>query len=189
MIVAVMIVVGAVLGALWQWWAPPGPLGLVIAPHTIQPDETESFVAGDGRFAIIGAATGLVAGIWVWRITRWRGPVSAFALAIGGVAGAVVTERVGHALAGGRDAGAVNTVISHISLTVHMGGLRLVEAAAALLTYGLLVAFAPADDLGRGQPPGSAVEVGSVGLGDHPEHRWGDGDGAGALQQTDLPSQ
>jgi hypothetical protein len=44
------------------------------------------------------------------------------------------------------------TCVDHLPLTVHMHGLWFVEAFLAVLVYGLFVAFAVADDLGRPDP-------------------------------------
>jgi hypothetical protein len=182
-IVAALAVAGAVLGVLWKVWSPPGPLGFVIGPHAVQADETEAFVAADGRFAVITALTGIVAAVAVWFAKPLRGPVAALALAVGSLLGALLTEFVGHELAGGHSSGPTNTVITHLPLSVHMSGLRLLEAAVAVLVYGLFVAFAATDDLGR---PGSS---GLVVDGRQPQDGWGHGDGAGALEQTYLPPQ
>lgn len=182
-IVAALAVAGAVLGVLWKVWSPPGPLGYVVGPHAIQADETEAFVAADGRFAVITALTGIIAAVTLWFAKPLRGPVTAGALAAGSLLGALLTELVGHVLAGGHSSGPPNSVIAHLPLSVHMTGLRFVEAAAAILVYGLFVSFAPSDDLGR---PGSSDLVVH---GDQPEDRGRHGDGAGALQQTYLPPQ
>jgi hypothetical protein len=183
---------------LWQWWSPPGPLGYVIAPHAIQPDETEAFIAADGRFAVICAGTGLVAGVAAWLRKSTRGPVTAMALAVGGVAGAVLTDVVGHALGGGSDAGKTRTILHELPLAVHMRGLLVLEAAVAVLVYALFVSFAAADDLGRagegerpgdgGGPPAPGGPW-SVGMGDQPQLSGGGRDTPGTFQQPDLPPQ
>ncbi len=151
-IVAVLAGLGAVLGVVWQWWSPPGPLGYVVAPGAIQPDETEAFVAADGRFAVIVGVVGLVAGFLVWRRRSLRGPVAVLGLAVGGLLGAGLTALVGHLLAGGSEHGKPNTLLPRLPLTVHMRGLLLVEAALAVLVYVVFASFAAADDLGRPDP-------------------------------------
>ena len=201
-IVLALAVIGVVLGLVWLWWSPARPIGFVIAPHAVQPDETEAFVAADGRFAALTAGVGLLAGVVVWCLRSVRGPVAALALAVGGLAGALLTETVGHAFGGGASSGKTQTVITHLPLSVHMTGLRVLEAAAAVVVYGLLVSFAASDDLGRpdrSRPDHSRLDPsrpadegaappspGSVGLGGDPQHGWGHGDGAGALHEPDL---
>ena len=159
-LVAVLAVLGALLGVLWQAWSPPGPFGLRL-PAGVQADETEAFVAGDGRFALIVAVVGLLAGLAAWFVPvlrRNRGPWVAVGLAVGGLLGAVLTELVGWALRGDGstyscgDGGSL-TCIRHLPLTVHMHALLLIEAVVALLVYILFVAFAVADDLGRPDTP------------------------------------
>jgi hypothetical protein len=184
-IVLTLAVLGAALGVLWQWWSPPGPAGYVVGPHAIQPDETEAWIASDGRFAVIGAATGVVAGILVWMRTAVRGPVAAFSLALGGLAGAALTELVGHRLAGGHGSGRINTVLHQLPLSVHMHGIRLVEAAAAVLVYSLCTAFAAEDDLGRPDPR----RRGLVQADEQAQYGRRYGDTAGTFQHSYFPPQ
>jgi hypothetical protein len=181
-LVLALAVTGAVLGVLWQWWSPPGPAGFVLGPHAIQPDETESWVAADGRFAALCGGTGLVAGLLMWSYRASRGPAVAAGLVLGGFAGSALTELVGHLLGGGKGSGATNTVLNELPLSVHMQGLRFLEPAVAVLAYCLMAAFAKDDDLGRPDP-------GSVQLGDEPQHGGGYGDAAGALHESYLPPQ
>jgi hypothetical protein len=182
-LVLALAVLGALLGLLWQWWSPPGPLGYVVAPHAIQPDETEAFIAGDGRFAVICAGAGLLAGLVTWLRTSTRGPVTAVALGVGGLLGSYLTSVVGHALAGGTGNGKTNTLLQHLPLSVHMRGLFLLEATVAVLVYGVCASFAADDDLGRPEPKTS------VGVWDEMENVGGHRDAAGALQQPYLPPQ
>lgn len=179
-LVLILVALGALLGIVWQWWSPPGPLAGVLPGHLIQPDETEAMIAADGRYAFIVAAVGLAAGIGVWFRRGMRGPAAVLALAVGGLLGGLATEYVGRALDGGRSGGKVGTLIPHLKLDVYMHGLRLLEPLIAILTYSLIVAFAPTDDLGRGD---------SVEAEWHPQHAGGYGDAAGGLQQPQFPPQ
>ncbi|MEO8888183.1 MAG: hypothetical protein ABI301_01655, partial [Jatrophihabitantaceae bacterium] len=151
-VVAAMAAVGALLGLLWQWWSPGGPAGYVIGPGLVQPDETEAFVAGDGRYAVIVLATGILAGLLVWFTRIARGAPAVLALTVGGLAGAELTALVGHVTGGGHGTGKTNTIINELPLTLHMSGLLLVEAAAAVLVYALCVSFASDDNLGEQDP-------------------------------------
>jgi hypothetical protein len=151
-VVAGLAVLGAPLGVLWQAWSPPGPLGLVVTPGAIQPDETEAFAAGDGRFAVIGIAVGLLAGGLLWLRRSTRGPVAVLALTVGGLLGAGATAWVGHLVRGGSTSGKADTLIQHVPLTVHAHGLFVLEAAVAVLVYVICAAFAERDDLGRAEP-------------------------------------
>jgi Protein of unknown function (DUF2567) len=181
-LVAGLAVLGAVLGVLWQWWSPPGPLGYVVAPRAIQPAESEAFIAADGRFALICASTGLVAGLAAWSHKPSRGPVTALALAVGGMLGSLLTDLVGHLLGGGSSDGKQGTILHELPLSVHMRGLLLLEAALAVLVYGLCVSFAAADDLGRPDKP-------SVRVADEMQFGAGDRNAAGAVQQQYFPPQ
>lgn len=192
LVVLTLAVLGAVLGLVWQVWSPPGPVGIRL-PAGIEPDETEAWAAGDGRYTIIAVAVGMVAAVAAWylpSLRRVRGPFVAAGLAIGALAGAGLTDLVGWATRGeGNDYSCgAGTCIDHLPLTVHMHGLWFLEAFIAVLGYGLFVAFAVADDLGRpdvGPLPPAASAAGpepvasSVGPQDQSQHGGGHGDAAG----------
>jgi hypothetical protein len=186
-VVVLLWALGGVLGLIWQWWSPAGPAGYVIRPGVVQPDETESFVAGDGRYAVLTVAVGIAAGLLVWFLAVARGTLAALALAAGCLGGAVLTEFVGHWTGGGTADGRANTVLAHLPLSLHMGGLRYAEAAAAMLVYGLCVAFTVHDDLGRPDPLRDAVR--SVRADVQLQDVGSDGDRPGGPQQGDLTPQ
>jgi hypothetical protein len=187
-IVVTMIAAGGLLGLVWQWWSPAGPAAYVIGPGLIQPDETEAFVAGDGRFAVIMLASGIAAGLLVWFARLARGSGAVLALTLGGLAGAGLADLVGHLTGGGQGSGKTNTVISELPLAVHMHGLLLVEAVAAVLVYGLCVSFATNDDLGEPDPVREQARA-SVRPDVELQYAGGHGDGAGGPQQGDLTPQ
>ncbi|HEY8302068.1 MAG TPA: hypothetical protein VIG48_09225 [Jatrophihabitans sp.] len=185
-----LAVLGALLGPVWAAWSPPGPIGIQLT-QGVQPDETEAWAAGDGRYALIAIVLGVLAAVLAWYLPvlrRARGPYIAAGLAVGALAGAALTDLVGWAVRGDGPSyhcGA-GTCIAHLPLTVHMHGLWFLEAFIAVLGYGLFVAFAVADDLGRpdhrpvrSTEPASAVSVG-------PQHQPQDGgrhgDAAGVPQ-------
>jgi hypothetical protein len=182
---------GALLGVVWQAWSPPGPFGLIYS-NGVQPDETEAWAAADGRFGLIVAVVGVFAGLGAWFLRRVRGPQLVLALAGGGLLGGALTEWVGHLLRGSSHtfacypASGKAACTDHLPLSLHMTGLLYVEPALAILVYGLFVAFAAHDDLGRPDPVRARQ---SVDAGHEPDHSWGDGDRAGVPQQGDLPTQ
>lgn len=187
-IILTMSAVGALLGLGWQLWSPPRPAGYVIGPGLVQPDETEAFVAGDGRYAVIVLASGILAGLFVWFARIARGTPAVIALTLGGLAGAGLTALVGHLTGGGTGSGRTNTVIGHLPLSVHISGLLLVEAAAAVLVYGFCVSFATDDDLGEADPVRELARA-SVRPDVELQYAGGDGDGSSGLQQGYLPPQ
>jgi uncharacterized membrane protein YeaQ/YmgE (transglycosylase-associated protein family) len=192
-----LAVLGALLGPIWQAWAPPGPAGAILAKG-IQADETEAFVSGDGKFGLITIIVGLIAGIVAFQLRPFRqarGPYLALALAVGGFVGAALTEWVGY-LIRGTGAEFVCTApggrcVSHLPLTVHMHAVLLVEAILAVLVYSLFVAFAVDDDLGRPDPNRPVYvppDVEDESVGQQPaEHGTGmDGDRPGSPQQGEF---
>ena len=203
-LVVVLAVVGALAGLVWAAWSPDGPRALVVSPGVYVPDETESFVAGDGRFLVIAAVLGVAAALVVWFRRPLRGVPAALALTVGGVAGSLLMLLTGHLSGGGDGTGraipdSTQRYSAQLPLTVHADGVLLVQAAVSALVFGLLVAFAVRDDLGRPdpvrddlvrdpqRPDGPGFD--SVAAGPHPQDGWGHRDAAGPLQQGDLPPQ
>jgi uncharacterized membrane protein YeaQ/YmgE (transglycosylase-associated protein family) len=148
---------------------------------------------------LITVIVGVIAGVAAWYLRRVRGPILALALAVGGIVGAAAAEWVGYLVRGSGHTFSCNAgsghCIDHLPLTVHMHGLLLVEATAAVLVYTLFVAFAVSDDLGRPdpgrvtpqpgppsdwQPPSAPVDHPSVGAQYGPQDPWRDGDTPGS---------
>ena len=182
-LIAALAAVGVGAGVLWNAISPAAG-GVVIGPSVVIPNENEGFIAGDGRFMIITAVIGLVAGAIAWGLRSYRGPVAALALAIGGTLGATLTALVGHALASGRTTGVLYSGV-RLRLTLQAHSLIALEGGLALLAYLIGTLFIAADDLGR--------PAGSVGAGGDPQGLGGDGnrpgraqDGQFAPQQGDL---
>jgi len=138
---------GALLGLLWQQISPRTQGFVYIPPHGIIAEENESLIASDGRFVLLTCAAGIVAAAAAWSRRSARGPAAALALAAGGLLGALLTDRVGHATGGGHDGGTLNQVIT-LSVRVHARGLLLLEPAMALLVYAACALFSRRDDLG-----------------------------------------
>ncbi|HEY2296928.1 MAG TPA: hypothetical protein VGH43_04320 [Jatrophihabitans sp.] len=191
LLVAALAVIGAVLGLVWEAWSPPGPAGAVLSAG-IQADETEAWVAGDARYALIMIVLGAVAGILAWYLPplrRVRGPYVAAGVALGCLVAAALTDLVGWAVRGDGSTYpcGVGHCIDHLPLTVHMHGLWFVGPFVAILVYGLFVAFAVADDLGRpdegrerdAPPPSPPPVPSSVGPEGYPQYGGGHGDAPG----------
>jgi hypothetical protein len=171
--VVVLVVVGVLLGLLWAKISPHRPRGYVVQGGIIA-DETEAFIAGDGRFAIITALAGLVAAVALWTRPAWRGPAAIGGLVVGGVLGALATDGIGRLVGGGQASAPVGQAIDALPLQVHALSLLAIEALVAVLVYGLLVVFSNRDDLGR--PIGASIRSG-----DDPQRVGGDGDRPGLL--------
>lgn len=190
--VVLMWAAGGLLGLLWQWWSPAGPAAFVISPGQVQPDETEAFIAGDGRYAAIAVAVGIAAALIMWFGRVKRGTLAVLALAVGGLGGAAATAAVGNAMSGDGHTypcgSGASSCITHLALSVHAHGLLLVEATAAVLVYGLCVAFAKDDDLGVPDPDGEQVRD-SVGADVELQHPGRHRDRVGEAQERDLPPQ
>lgn len=188
-IVIATAVIGALLGLVWAAWSPPGPQARILPAGRLQ-DETEGWVAADGRFLVLGVVAGLVVALAAWRRVSSRGPVLLGALAVGGVAGSALMWLVGRLTGGGSDTGVSSGhaagYIAQQRISLHTPGLLFVQAGVAVLVYGVLAAFAGPDDLGRPDP---ARDAALVGAGPHAQYGGGYGDAPGALQQGDLPSQ
>jgi hypothetical protein len=200
LVVLALAVIGCLLGPVWNWWSPPGPLGVRV-PGGVVTVESEAFIAADGRFALLTCLVGIAAALVLWAVRSVRGPWIVFALAVGGLVGALLTEYIGHLIRGGSTDVRVDTAIAHVPLQVHATGFLFVEALAGALLYGMLVAFTAHDDLGRPDPnrdvrrpaqvatPAGQPVPSSVPAADHPQHGWRDGDATGALQQREFPAQ
>jgi len=149
-----LAVVGAALGPVWAAWSGPQQRAFVIGPGKLFPfDEVETMAAADGRFLVIVAGVGLLAGLGTWLLRpTHRGPLVLLALGVGGLAGAALTWWTGYLTGGGTRHGEPGTTIAQLPLSLHMPGLLFVEPALAILVYGLFVAFAARDDLGRPDP-------------------------------------
>lgn len=142
-----LLVVGTLLGPLWQAISPR-TVGYVAAAHTVIPDENEALIATDARFVMLTGAVGVLTAVLMWTRVPWRGPTVVAALAFGGLLGALATALVGGWTGGGTVDGAVRSVVT-LPVAVRAHGLLLVEALLAVTVYGVLVLFASSDDLGR----------------------------------------
>jgi Protein of unknown function (DUF2567) len=146
-LVAALAVIGLPLGLIWQAISPHS-VGYVAAAHTVIPDQSEAFIAADARFVLLTGAVGLAAGVIVWSRAAWRGPAMMTALAVGGLAGALVAAWVGQTVGGGHSMGPVQTLV-RLPIAVRAHGLLFVEALAAVALCCLFAAFAKRDDLRR----------------------------------------
>ncbi len=155
-VIGVLGVLGLLAGVLWGV-ASPHSLGFVSRPGLVIPNETEQFIGADGRYVLITAIIGVIAGVLCWGWRARRGPVLAIGLAVGGLLGAVLTAAVGHLVGGGHAGGALNARIT-LPITLHARGLIAVEPVVALLVYLAGTLLSGPDDLGR-SPAGTAAST------------------------------
>jgi len=206
-VVVLLSVLGAGLGVAWVTWSPTRPSGFHQAGGpTWIPDESESAIAGDGRYLAIALAAGVLAGVGMWLWRRLRGPIALVSLAVGCLIGAQVTRLVGYLFGGGSTGGPAcvfylpdpvnGQCISHVKLSVHAPALFVVQAGIAVLVYALCASFAVRDDLGRRDPmrlvalrrraenaqQRALASPLSVGQGAEPQDARGYGDGTGGAQ-------
>jgi hypothetical protein len=184
--VAALCAAGALLGVVWSAWSGAQQRAFVLPDGLYPYDEVETMAAADSRYLLLVGVVGLLAALLVWRRRGVRGPAMLVALCLGGLGGAALTWWIGYLTGGGSYAGKVGTTIRHLPLTLHMRGLLFVEPALAALVYGVLVAFAARDDLGRPDPVRARL---SVPARHEAEHGWRHSDAASALQQGEFPAQ
>jgi hypothetical protein len=173
-VVAGLTVVGALVGTLWAWIAPPvhGVIALTRSGervHVYLGSEAENFFIA--AFLMLGLLTvlGVVTAVLVWQWRPHRGPVMALALSVGLSAAAGIATGVGAALVrwhyGVTDiAGAPVTPQHRVDYVtqappvffahtpLQMAATIVLPAAAAALIYALLAVSTSRDDLG-GWPP------------------------------------
>jgi hypothetical protein len=151
-VVGVLAVLGAALAPLWVQLAPrlafrvdrPGR-ALPVVP------EAEEYIGADGRFVILTLAAGVLAGLACWLVRRSRGPLVLLALAVGGLAGALVTWWLGTRIGTGYQPADLQQVgkIIYQPLVLRAKSALVVEPVAAVLVYLLAVGFTARNDLGR----------------------------------------
>jgi hypothetical protein len=157
-VIVLLAIVGAGVAVVWLQVAPR--LGFrVVAPNSPEPvtAEQEQFFATDGWFTLLTLLVGMLATVLAWRVKALRGPVGMVAVAVGGLAGAVVTWRLGLLLAPAPTAAQLQEVgrVVYPALRLRATAALMVEPLVAVGVYLLLVGFASRPDLGRGdgEPP------------------------------------
>lgn len=183
-------IAGLLLGWIWALWTPAGPLGEHVSGGLLT-TEDEAWATADARFAVITAAVGLLAAVALWFVKPARGPFVMLGLAVGTVGGALLSDLLGHLIDHQTNSARYvkQGLVQHLALRVHATGMLFVEGVVAVLVYGVLVAFARDDDLGRPDPSHRPWSERSVGAQHGLQHGGGDRDGAGLAQQHDLPPQ
>jgi len=164
---AVAVIVALVVAALG---APLALLWSVIGPHVevvmtsggalLGDYNTEAFVGGDATFGAIGIGAGVLVGALAWLLRRWRGPVVLVGLAIGSVAGAWITWKLGHRI--GLDG--YNDLVRNADvgerfeqpMKLRSQGLVFLQATVAVIVYVVNAAWSHRGDLGTQATPDAA---------------------------------
>jgi uncharacterized membrane protein YeaQ/YmgE (transglycosylase-associated protein family) len=137
---AAQLLSGVLIGLIWLQWAPttiayvvPGEANTTF----LIPDEVESQFAGDGRFGVLCALVGIVAGVVAWRFKSNRGPFAVMTLAAAGVLSSILARWMGSQFASGSTTGALGTAI-HPPLSLHSISMLWVQSFMAVLAYTAL---------------------------------------------------
>jgi hypothetical protein len=172
--VAGLSVVGALVGALWAWLAPPihGVVALTKKGERVKAflgnEADHFFVAAVLMVGLLGALA-IIAAVLLWQWRTHRGPVIVAALAIGSAAAAGAAAGVGAVLARLRYgvidiAGAPVTPEHRVHYVIEapavffghsplqIAATILLPAAAAALVYALMAVSTQRDDLGAWPP-------------------------------------
>ncbi|HEY2043402.1 MAG TPA: hypothetical protein VGH11_12065 [Jatrophihabitans sp.] len=151
---------GVILGLVWLAWSPSSDVYRVPSSTggtVLIPDQTENWMAADGRFLALTALAGLAAGLLTWFfLRRTRGPIGLLVVAIGALLGSWITSLTGHLASSGSTNGPLQTAL-HPQLTLHGWPMLMVQAFLAVLTYTALAGFAADPGLGVSSQPQSSA--------------------------------
>jgi Protein of unknown function (DUF2567) len=179
-VIAGLVVAGALVGALWAWFAPPvhGVVALTKSGNRVHAylgnEADHFFVAAFLMIGLLGVLA-VIAPVLVWQWRAHRGPVMVGALSVGGVISAGVATTVGALLAHGRyDVVSVDTAPVTPDNRVYyfteapsvffghnhwqMATTLLVPAAIGALAYALFAVATARDDLSA-YPPVEAAPL------------------------------
>jgi hypothetical protein len=164
------LALGVPYGLLWARIAPKLPVVAVDGGRAAFGDaEPEQWVADEGWFVFLGLGFGVLAAFLVWWLgRRWRGPLLLGAVAVGAIGGGIVAWWIGHriGLAGYQRALAAahpgDRLLHPPALRIrelgwwrhvlpNVGGVLLVEAFAAAVTYTVLAGWSRYGTLRPGQ--------------------------------------
>jgi hypothetical protein len=149
LLVAAQLIAGVLAGLVWRAWSPHS-VSYLLSGATgkpfVVPEETESQIAGDGRFVLLSIGLGLVFGLVAWRLRAHRGPVVLAALAVAGVLSSVLARTVGELLPSGSPARRVDTAFAP-QLSLHSLPALAVQAFFGVLVYTALVGLSSDPEL------------------------------------------
>jgi hypothetical protein len=156
-VVLVVAALGAPLAFLWSLLGPHATVVMTDGGPLLDDYNTEAFVGGDATFGAIAVGAGILTGLGVWLLRRWRGPVLLVGLALGGIASAWVTWKLGHQIGLSdyegllRDAEVGEKFTQPMKLRAQ--GLLFLQATIAVIVYVVNAAWSHRADLGTGRAP------------------------------------
>jgi hypothetical protein len=113
----------------------------------VVPGESESQIAGDGRFVLLSVLAGVVFGALAWRLRSRRGPLPLALLAVAGVLSSVLARAVGELLSSG-SARHLNAAFTP-QLSLHSFAPLWVQAFFGVLVYTALAGLSSDPELDR----------------------------------------
>jgi len=148
----VIALLGLVVGWVWSLLAPPQRMRVL--PDRQVPLPVESYHRFDDvvLFVLLCLGAGLVTGLAVWLLRRWRGPVIMIAAVLGSVAATVVARQFGLMLAQARFEMPAQPKVGDVVSAVpglETWWILLAWPLTTALAYGVLAAWNGADDLDR----------------------------------------
>jgi hypothetical protein len=150
LLAAAQLLAGMLAGLVWRLWSPQTASYLLSSgdgkPAFVVPAESESQVAGDGRFVLLSIGLGMAFGLVAWRLRALRGPVMLAALAVAGLLSSLLARTVGEVLPSGSPARQVD-VAFRPQLSLHSLPALAVQAFFAVLVYTALVGLSADDNL------------------------------------------
>lgn len=152
LVIAGMAAFGAALSLVWWQLAPTATLLTDPRGALFTDEQPEQFIASDSRFGLIASIAGIVAGVTVWFLRRWRGPVLLVALALGALLGSWLMRELGEELGQvmGRDALAGVGLGEHIDIAIvdlHATGLLFAQPLFAVMAYVMCASWSASPDL------------------------------------------
>jgi hypothetical protein len=150
LLAAGQLAAGVLIGVIWRVWAPKTTSYLLSggagkAPFVV-PDESESQIAGDGRFVLLSVLVGVVFGALAWQLRSRRGPLAVSLLAVTGVLSSLLARAVGELLSHGSSARRVNAAFTP-QLSLHAFAALWVQAFFAVLVYTALAGLSSDPEL------------------------------------------
>lgn len=150
LLVTAQLLCGALAGLVWWAWSPRTLSYLLSGaqgqPPFVVPDESESQVAGDGRFVLMSIGLGMLFGLMAWRLRVLRGPAMLAALAAAGLLSSLLARTVGELLPSGTPARQVDAAF-HPQLSLHSPAALAVQAFFSVLVYTALAGLSADGDL------------------------------------------